>query len=108
MARFTFETPAWLAASGGRRARVMIWLRDRLAVRGVTAVGPLAGDFGAGLMVNAEDGFVSIRLGPRGDVGRRLTVIVERTGEADAEYEDTLAACEDALACARLEWDLSA
>ncbi len=108
MAEFTFETPGWLAACGGRRARLMIWLRDRLAVRGVTAVGPLAGDFRTGLTVIAEDGFVSIRLGPQAGGGRRLTVIVERIGEADAEYEDTLAACEDALACARLEWDLSA
>lgn len=100
MASFTFEAPAGFA---GRR--LMIWLRDRLAVRGVAA-GPLAGDFSAGLTVNAEDGFVSIRLG-RKDGGRIVTVIVERVGEADAEYEDTVFACEDALA-ATLAWDLSA
>ncbi len=103
MARFTFESPGCFAAPGGRRKRLMIWLRDRLAVRGVAAVGPLPGDFGAGLTVNAEDGFVSIRLGPQGGGGRCVTVIVERIGEADAEYEDTLAACEDALGAAGLE-----
>ena len=91
MARLTFLPPAGLA---GRR--LAIWLRDRLAVRGVAAVGPMAGDFSAALKVNAQDGFVSIRLlPPRAGIA---TLDVERFGEAEAEYEDALFACEDALA----------
>ena len=100
MACFTFQPPAGLA---GRR--LMVWLRDRLAVRGVAAMGPMAGA-GAGLRVNGEDGFVSLRLAGE-DEGRQASVIVERIGEAEAEYEDTVFACQDVLT-ARRTWDLSA
>jgi hypothetical protein len=99
MATFTFDTPALFgppAASGFRQKRLLCWLRDRLAPRGVAAFGPVADASGWLLAVNAEDGLVTIRLG-RERGGKTCAVIVDKLGEADAEYEDTVAACEDAL-----------
>jgi hypothetical protein len=103
MAIFTFEAPALLdrpsalgaLRSYARQRRLLCWLRDRLAARGVETFGPVADDSGWRLAVNAESGFVSIRLG--GGYGGRCTVVVDQLGEADAEYEDTVAAFEDAL-----------
>ena len=98
MATFTFDAPALFGASrssGTGRKRLMYWLRDRLAARGVESFGPVADAFGWMLAVNAEDGLVSIRCAGRS--GKPVTVVVEQLGEADAEYEDTVAAFEDAL-----------
>ena len=47
------------------------------------------------LAVNAEDGLVTIRLAR--DTGKTCAVIVGMLGEAEAEYEDTVAAFEDLL-----------
>jgi hypothetical protein len=100
MASFTFDPPFLLGASAvSRRKRLLCWLRDRLAPRGVDAFGPLTDSSGWLLAVNAEDGLVTIRLAR--DDGGACTVIVGKLGEADAEYEDTIAACEDALGGAR-------
>jgi len=92
MAAFTFDAPTLFGASpGSRHKRLLCWLRDRLAPRGVDAFGPLTDASGWLLAVNAEDGLVTIRLGRGGEV------IVGKLGEADAEYEDTIAAFEDLL-----------
>ena len=109
MAAFTLDAPALFGASpGSRQKRLLCWLRDRLAPLGVDAFGPLVDASGWLLAVNAEDGLVTIRLA----LGKGCTVIVGKLGEADAEYEDTVAAVEDALgggrAAARVVCDLSA
>ena len=99
MATYTFDSPVLIGASlasGVRQKRLLCWLRDRLAPRGVDAFGPLTDAAGWLLAVNAEDGFVTIRLASDGG-GRACTVIVGQLGEAAAEYEDTVAAFEDAL-----------
>ncbi len=106
MARFSFEAPDLFAPGAAlsglrspevRQRRLMRWLRDRLAAQGVDAFGPVADAEGWRLAVNAEDGFVSIRLAPHGGGDRPFTVIVDLSGEADDEYDDTVAACEHAL-----------
>jgi hypothetical protein len=96
MASFAFDAPLFAQAPAySRRKRLFCWLRDRLAVRGVTAFGPVADATGWRLIVNAEDGFVTVRLA---EEGPRCRAFVESSGEAQAEYEDTVAALEDALA----------
>ena len=52
------------------------------------------------LVVNAEAGGVTIRLGRDAPAGGRCALIVESYGDADLEYEDALAACACALAVA--------
>jgi hypothetical protein len=111
MAAFTFDAPALIGAfPGSRQKRLLCWLRDRLAPRGVDAFGPLTDASGWLLAVNAEDGLVTIRLARDG--GRTCTVIVGKLGEADAEYDDTVAAFQDLLvsgrAVARVACDLGA
>ncbi len=96
MPKFIFDAPALTPdARGGRPKRLLCWLRDRLVARGVLAAGPKAGEAGWGLFVNAEDGFVAIRVGSNGGDGRSVVFNVEQFGEAGLEFEDTLAACED-------------
>ena len=101
MATFIFDAPALFDAGAqpalARQKRVMGWLRDRLAARGVTAFGPAADVLGWRLLVQGEDGHVTIRLERDGGGGRPFAVIVERFGDAEAEYEETVAAFEDAL-----------
>ena len=111
MATFTFDAPALFGASpSSPQKRLLCWLRDRLAPRGVDAFGPLTDVSGLLLAVNAEDGLVTIRLAR--DTGKTCAVIVGKLGEAEAEYEDTVAAIEDALgggcAVARVACDLIA
>jgi hypothetical protein len=115
MATFTFDAPMLFDSAPSFRAgqkRLMCWLRDRLASRGVDAFGPVADPAGWRLAVNAEDGFVTIVLDRDGGGGKPFTVVVDKLGEADAEYDDTVAAFEDALSGARagaqFECDLSA
>jgi len=101
MATFIFDAPALFDAEAltpfARQKRVMGWLRDRLAARGVVAFGPAAEASGWSLAVNAEDGFVAILLDRTGGGDRPFTVKVDRFGGAEPEYEDTVAAFEDAL-----------
>src|SRR5579875_4069747 len=105
MASLTFDAPTLFApgaaprgpaVGAARQKRLLRWLRDRLATHGVDAFGPMADERGWRLAVHAEDGFVTIRLDRNGGGGRTLTALVDKLGEADAEYEDTLAALESA------------
>ena len=106
MAVFVFDPPCPAGASLlAQRKLTLRWLRDRLAARGVEAVGPAADLSGWRLAVRGEDGFVTLRLAAQGP---RLRLIVEREGEAEAEYEEAVAACEDALHAPPLESDLCA
>lgn len=90
MTRFRFEPPPHLCVHANDR-RLLGWLRDRLAARGVEAIGPR----GRRLAIAAEDGLVSIGVEREGG---SLALIVTRHGDAEPEYEETVAACDDALA----------
>ena len=96
MARFVIDGLQVSVAADSplaRRKRLLRWLRDRLAARGVEAQGPTPDVAGWRLAVAAEAGLIAIRFAP----GHPLALVVETLGEADCEYEETVAACEDAL-----------
>ena len=106
MAIFTFDPPALAGASPlARRKSLLGWLRGRLAARGVEALGPAADAGGWRLTVPGDEGFVTLRLAAEGE---RMRLSVQSQGEAEAEYEETVAACEDALRAAALESDACA
>jgi hypothetical protein len=90
------DAPGVLAPLG-RQRRLMVWLRDQLCAKGVTALGPHAGENGWALSVAADDGFVYVLLDPHGGGARPFELIVDFAGAAEPEAEDTAQAVEALL-----------
>ncbi len=86
-------------ARGGRVAarRFLVWLRDRLAAREVPALGPHEDGEAWALSIEADEGYVFIRLDARR--GGRFALTVDFAGAAEVEAEDAAAAV-NAILCA--------